>query len=90
MFHSAQFKQVKLTCQVPDAQSVSLAGDFCDWQTDRYQLKGDPKGLWIAKIMLPPGRYEYRFVVDGEWLNDPNCAERTPNQFGSENCVLRV
>jgi 1,4-alpha-glucan branching enzyme len=87
---NAELKQVKLSYHMPDAQSVSVAGEFCDWQADRYPLKRDRKGLWIAKITLPPGRYEYRFVVDGEWLNDPNCAERTPNQFGGENCVLRV
>jgi len=37
-----------------------------------------------------PGRYEYRFVVDGQWRDDPACTERVPNGFGSENCVLRV
>jgi hypothetical protein len=28
--------------------------------------------------------------VDGEWRDDPNCTERVPNPFGSENCVLHV
>jgi 1,4-alpha-glucan branching enzyme len=69
---------------------VIIAGDFCDWQTDRYPLKKDKKGFWTTTITLAPGRYEYRYVVDGEWLNDPNCAELAPNDFGSENCVLRV
>jgi 1,4-alpha-glucan branching enzyme len=63
---NGHFKEVKLTYDMPDAQSVSVAGEFCDWQTDRYPLKRDKKGLWITKITLPPGRYEYRFVVDGE------------------------
>jgi 1,4-alpha-glucan branching enzyme len=87
---NAQFKQVKLTYHMPDAQSVSVTGEFCDWQPDRYPLKKDSNGLWTTKITLPPGRYQYRLVVDGEWLNDPNCAERTPNEFGGENCVLHV
>ena len=83
-------KQVTLVYDIVNAQSVSVAGDFSDWQTDRYPLKKDEKGLWTITIRLAPGRYEYRFVVDGEWLNDPKCDERTPNEFGGENCVLHV
>jgi 1,4-alpha-glucan branching enzyme len=83
-------KRVTLSYRMPDAQSVSVAGDFCDWQTDRCRLKKDKKGVWTTTITLAPGRYEYRLVVDGEWVNDPNCAERATNEFGGENCVLQV
>jgi 1,4-alpha-glucan branching enzyme len=86
----AQLRLVMLACHMPDAQSVTVAGDFCDWRTDRYALKKNKKGLWTTMLTLAPGRYEYRFVVDGEWLNDPDCAERTANEFGGENCVLHV
>lgn len=85
-----KFRRVKLTYHMPDAQSVIVAGDFCEWRTDRYALKKDEKGFWTTTVTLAPGRYEYRFVVDGEWVNDPNCAERTANEFGGENCVLYV
>jgi hypothetical protein len=44
---NAQVKQVKLTYQMPEAQRVSVAGDFCDWQTDRYPLKRDRKGMGL-------------------------------------------
>jgi len=40
--------------------------------------------------LLTPGRYEYRFLVDGQWRNDPECAECVANPFGSENCVIHV
>jgi 1,4-alpha-glucan branching enzyme len=85
-----RFKQVKLVYDMPDARSVSVTGDFCDWQTDRYPLRKDKKGLWTTTITLPPGRYEYRFVVDGDWQNDPKCTDRSANEFGGENCVLHV
>jgi 1,4-alpha-glucan branching enzyme len=81
---------VMVCYHMPDAQSVSVAGDFCEWRTDCHPLNRDKKGLWTAAIMLAPGRYEYRLVVDGEWRNDPNCVERTANEFGGENCVLHV
>ena len=86
----AQFKRVTLTYHMPDAESVLVAGSFCDWRTDHYALKKDKNGSWKTTMTLAPGRYEYRFVVDGEWRNDPNCAERTANEFGGENCVLHV
>jgi 1,4-alpha-glucan branching enzyme len=85
-----QLKRVTLAYHMPEAQSVNVAGTFCDWHTDRYPLKKDRKGSWKATLTLAPGRYEYRFVVDGEWRDDPNCSERTGNEFGSENCVLHV
>jgi 1,4-alpha-glucan branching enzyme len=62
----AEFRQVKFVYDSPHAESASVAGDFCDWQTDRYPLRKDKKGLWTTTIKLAPGRYEYRFVVDGE------------------------
>jgi 1,4-alpha-glucan branching enzyme len=87
---NAQFRQVTLIYPEPNAQSVSVAGDFCNWRTDYYPLKKNKDGVWTTTFTLIPGRYEYRFVVDGEWRNDPNCAERTANEFGTENSVLRV
>lgn len=66
-----------------------VTGTFCDWQ-EGYPLKREKKGLWKATLTLAPGRYEYRFVVDGEWRNDPHCTECVPNPFGTENCVLHL
>jgi 1,4-alpha-glucan branching enzyme len=83
-------KRVTLAYHMPEAQCVTVTGSFCDWRTDRYSLKQDRKGLWKTTLSLSPGRYEYRFVVDGEWRNDPSCGERAANEFGSENCVLHV
>jgi hypothetical protein len=41
-------------------------------------------------VWLPAGRYEYRFVVDGQWMSDPSAREYVQNTFGSTNCVLVV
>jgi len=46
--------------------------------------------VWKKTISLPPGRYEYRLLVDGQWQDDPQCPLRQPNQFGGENCVCEV
>lgn len=83
-------KRVTFTLVGPDATSVLVTGTFCDWQTQSCALKKDRKGTWKTTMSLLPGRYEYRFLVDGEWRDDPNCGERVPNPFGTENCVLHV
>ena len=44
----------------------------------------------ITQADLPPGRYEYLLVADGEWMPDPLAKETVPNQFGGLNSVIRV
>ena len=83
-------KQVMFSLEAPHAQRVHVMGSFCDWKTDSCVMKKGRSGHWKASLALPPGRYEYRFLVDGEWRDDPNCPERVPNPFGTENCVLHV
>ena len=48
------------------------------------------KGRWAKNLTLPPGIYEYRLLVDGEWMTDPLARETVANPFGSENSILRV
>jgi len=47
-------------------------------------------GHWEATCALKPGRYRYKFVVDGEWLHDPNAQENEPNERGSLNSVVQI
>jgi 1,4-alpha-glucan branching enzyme len=83
-------QKVTFHFEAPAAQSVLLAGDFTGWQEAPVSLKKDKRGIWKKSITLPPGRYEYRLLVDGEWRDDPECPNRHPNQFGGENCVCIV
>jgi 1,4-alpha-glucan branching enzyme len=83
-------QKVTFLYKAPAAQSVLLAGDFTGWQQAPVSLKKDKAGTWKKSISLPPGRYEYRLLVDGEWRDDPQCSTRHPNQFGGENCVCVV
>ena len=83
-------KNVVFTLHAPSAAAVLVTGSFSVWSTQSIALKKDRKGTWKATVPLSPGRHEYRFVVDGEWCDDPTCADRTPNSFGTQNCVLQV
>lgn len=73
----------------PQASSVSVSGDFNNWDAAGLCAKKDAKGTWAVKVALKPGRYEYKFIVDGSWITDPATAAVT-NSFGSQNSVLEV
>lgn len=74
----------------PGAVRVALVGDFTHWQKNPISLHKDAGGIWRAIVPLAPGEHHYRFLVDGEWRDDPECAVRVRNPFGSENAVVRV
>lgn len=76
--------------EAPDARSVYLAGEFTGWEADAIQLKKGRNGNWKATVSLPAGAYQYRFMIDGEWSDDPLATQRIDNPFGTENCVCDV
>lgn len=83
-------KAVAFKYVAPSANRVCVAGSFNNWDAGLLSAKKDAKGNWAVKVSLNPGRYEYKFVVDGSWINDPNCKEATANNLGSTNSVLVV
>jgi 1,4-alpha-glucan branching enzyme len=83
-------KATEFRLYAPQAKKVSLAGTFNNWNTRMLSAKKDPQGNWVVKTSLKPGRHEYKFFVDGTWLNDPRCNSCVPNAFGSQNCVIEV
>lgn len=74
----------------PDAQEICIAGSFNDWHPNVTPMIRLNDGKWAKELALPPGRYEYRFVVDGEWVDDLAATELIPNVFGTTNAVLVV
>ena len=74
----------------PDAENVLLVGDFTDWQQRAIPMEKGIDGIWTATVKLPPGTYNYLFIVDGEWREDPDCSVRLPNPFGGYNMVRQV
>ena len=83
--------EVDFVLEFIGAGHVYISGDFNDWQPTSLRMIGYPEaGLWEKRLVLPPGRYEYKFLVDGTWLHDPEAAENVPNIFGSLNSVVLV
>ncbi len=55
----------------PLATTVSVAGSFNNWAIDKDMLKKDKKtGLWVGKVTLDSGVYEYKFVCDGQYWDE--------------------
>jgi len=74
----------------PAALRVQLAGSFTAWQSQPISMTRGADGLWHTKVKLAPGTYQYRFIVDGEWHDDPTCTLRIPNEFGTANMLREV
>jgi Glycogen recognition site of AMP-activated protein kinase len=81
---------VSLEFVKPGAKQVAVAGSFNDWKPERMPLTQAANGRWIGDLAVKPGRHEYLFVVDGQWLPDPNAKETVQNPFGGKNSVLTV
>ena len=83
-------RRVVFTLDASQAKEVFLAGDFNDCKKEKHPLKKNAKGIWEKIAMLFPGRYEYKFLVDGQWKRDPENPATCPNCFGSSNSVINV
>ena len=83
-------KTVDFEFYAPNAEEVHLAGEFNTWNPKKNPLRKDAKGYWRGSLRLRSGRYEYRFLVDGNWENDSKASEYIPNAFGTWNCVIEV
>lgn len=83
-------KPTQFRFYAPEAKKVVVAGSFNKWDAKKLSAKKDSKGNWVAKAALKPGRHEYKFVVDGAWVNDPHCTSCVANSLGSHNCVIEV
>ncbi len=72
------------------AKSVSVAGTFNNWKPQASPLRNVGAGEWCLQLLLEPGRYEYRFLVDGEWRIDPMARQQVTDLCGGVNSVLVV
>ncbi len=86
-----QCREVDFVLECNGAEHVYVCGGFNDWHPACLRMIGNPDaGLWEKRLLLPPGRHEYKFVVDGKWLHDPDAGENVSNIYGSLNSVVEV
>lgn len=88
---------VSFICDSDTAEKIFLAGSFNGWDPIHTPMVRSEDGRWNVSLKLAPGRYEYKFVVDGEWCCEPGCsalgvecAHCIVNDFGTMNRVREV
>ena len=84
-------KAVTFTVHAEKGKAVYLAGSFNQWNpTGKKMLDKKNEGVYTASIKLAPGRYEYKFVIDGTWCADPENLDFVRNEHGTLNSVVVV
>ena len=72
--------------KAPRAMRVQLAGDFTHWQKRPLDMRKGEDGIWRTTVELSPGEHHYRFLVDGQWRDDPECPQHAPESFRQRGC----
>jgi 1,4-alpha-glucan branching enzyme len=84
-------KEVRFGLSAAPGSKVFVAGSFNNWNATANPMKDNPDNRHFkANFLVPEGKHEYKFVVNGVWMTDPKCADSVPNGFGSLNRVLSV
>jgi chromosome partitioning protein len=81
---------VTLTVQAPEAKEVYLAGEFNNWKLDENSRMEQNNGCWTKNLNLNTGKYRYRFVIDGNWTEDPSNPAKQLNAYGTMDSLLEV
>jgi 1,4-alpha-glucan branching enzyme len=86
----SSFVTVRFEFTHPTAKTVCVAGTFNHWRPEAKTLHSSGTGNWWKETNLAPGTYEYCFVVDGQWIPDPQARETVANPFGGRNSILTI
>ena len=82
---------VRFSLVAPSAASVSIVGDFNNWNPTALPMRRSADGrIWEIEVRLPLGRYNYAFLVDGRLARDPGAPSAAVDDFGTPNSVLMV
>ena len=87
---AGDLKDVAFEYDDPNAGEVSVAGEFNGWDPAAAPLEMGDDGVWRTTLEIATGTYEYKFVVDGTWVEDPANPESVSDPYGGSNSILTV
>ncbi len=87
---TAKQQEILFTFEASSARSVYLTGNFNRWSATENPMRKDRSGTWTTRISLKPGNYQYKFVIDGTWQEDPRANASADNPFGTRNSIITV
>jgi len=84
-------KAILFEVEAPQHSRVFIAGTFNDWNPSTHPLQYHPEdNVFRATLLLEPGIYEYKFVIDGVWHTDDKCPHQVMSDKGFTNSVINV
>jgi hypothetical protein len=87
---TAKMNNVVFSLLAPDAKEVFLVGEFNNWTKDENSRLENINGLWAKDMVLNKGSFRYKFVVDGNWISDPDNPSQEKNPYGEMDSVIKV
>ena len=86
---SLNLNEIMVKARFPEAKEVHIVGDFNGWRADETTVMSRQDGSWLKQLNLKPGQYHYRFVVDGQWLSDPENPLQEKNPYGEFDSLFK-
>jgi 1,4-alpha-glucan branching enzyme len=83
-------RRITFSVSAADANNVYLVGDFNNWAPNAHPMKSTGNHHFTKTVMLQPGTYQYKFIVDGTWQEDPENERTVANEFGTRNNVMHI
>ena len=82
---------VTFICELmPGAEEVYLVGNFNHWRASEQRMLRAQDGSFRSRLELAPGQYQYMFIVDGTWHNDPDAPHEQKGPCGEFNSAFTV
>ena len=81
---------MRFTYIAPNAQNVSVVGDFNQWRDGVHPMTRLPDGGWAVSIPLHHGHHRYQFLVDGQAVNDPRAQGMARNEKNERVSLVAV
>lgn len=86
----ARAEPIDFSIAAPNAKQVFLAGEMTDWDVDKRAMQRDASGTWHATLDIEPGQWLYKFVVDGQWVQDPATSDHDADGQGGQHSFVFV
>lgn len=89
LLKSAVEREVVFRLEAPESATVQIAGDFNKWVPESLDFtESQDRPLWYKTILLSPGTYEYKYLIDDQWLPDPDNEKTIEDAYGGVNSVI--
>jgi alpha-amylase/alpha-mannosidase (GH57 family) len=83
-------KGIEFQFNAPTARAVYLGGEFNNWSQNADAMTKGEDGIFRIAKQLAPGTYQYKYIIDGTWKEDPDNPAKTPDPYGGSNSVLVI